>query len=509
MRAAKTVLLILIAGLAAVAVLTALPLIAQDEQQDLGKSYAGGTRMLDSRVIVNAERYLKGVQRLQVSPELLGDFVPDYIEFYLDGELAAIDNDSPWEASIDVGAYTQKHSILIVAVREIVLEANQQDEQQAEGVRRTAEGTFKVVITSPIEGNYVVGRTPISVEAEFEEEGARLEAVQVYVDDELVGTISDEPWELIHDFGRRFNARRVSVVALDNLGRQASAAITTAPLERSNYFLEARVITLDVTVTDGRGKLVGGLVQDDFTVFENGNEQEIRYFSNEERPLWIAILIDTSGSMHGAKIRRSVFAAQQFINQLKPADHAMVVTFGPAVEVVSEFTNDFDSLIDATGGVNAIRDALTPLNQSIYDTMEQFKDRVGRRAIIVISDGADTASSATADQVNEAAKAADVRIYGIGIRRVGMQGSLGSMNDPGIWLLRGLADTTGGDSYFPTSTSEFLNIFQTIAEELRSNYSLGYIPPQVEDNEWRNIEVKMKKRGLDARTRKGYYPYER
>jgi Ca-activated chloride channel family protein len=506
MIAARSSKLFPAALVAVLALILILPLSAQDAgQQEAGKRYARGSRELQSRILVQTERYLKGLQRLQVTDELLAGFQPDYIEFYIDGELKAIDSEPPYEASIDVGAYTAKHSILIVAVREIAVETAQQTAETAQA----AGGTFKLTITNPREGTYVLGRTPISVEAEFEEEGARLETVQFFVDDEPVGTASQEPWELVYDFGRQFNGRRISVIALDNLGRRAEAALTTAPLERSAYYIETRVVTLDVIVTDDRGKLVGQLTKDDFQVLEDGAEQEIRYFSSEERPIWVAILIDTSGSMEGAKIRRSVFAAQQFINQLKPADHAMVVTFGPEVDVVSEFTNDYDKLLDKVGGITAIREALTPLNQSLYDTMEQFKDRIGRRAIIVISDGADTASKIGPDKVDEAAKSADVRIYGIGIRQVGAEGRLGEMDDPGVYLLRGLADTTGGDSYFPTSTSEFLGIFSTIAAELRSQYSMGYVPPAGDEERYRKIDVKLKKKGLIARTRKGYYPNER
>jgi len=506
MSAAKTTRLILTAGLAALALTLLLPLSAQDEQQEFGKRYARGTREIYSRILVQAERYLKGKQILQVSDELLAGFIPDYVEFYLDGELAVIDRDAPFEATVDVGDYTKKHSILIVAVRDIALEITEAEQTAEAG--QAAGGTFKIAITNPQEGTYVLGRTPIVVEAEFEEEGARLETVQFFVDDEPVGTVTQEPWELVHDFGRKFNGRRISITAMDNLGRRAAAAVTTTPLERSGYYIETRVVTLDVIVSDDRGKLIGQLTRDDFQVFDDGAEQEIRYFSSEERPIWVAVLIDTSGSMRGAKIRRSIFAAQQFINQLKPADQAMVVTFGPEVQVLSEFTNDYDKLLDLIGGIDVIENALTPLNQSLYETMDKFKDRIGRRAIIVISDGADTASKIGPTEVHEAAKKVDVRIYGIAIRQVGMEGRLGSLDDPAAYLLRGLADTTGGDSYFPTSTSEFLNIFQTIAAELRSQYSLGYVPPRAEDNRYRSIDVKLKRRGAIARTRKGYYPDE-
>jgi len=333
--------------------------------------------------------------------------------------------------------------------------------------------------------------------------------VQVFVDGELVGTITGEPWQLVHDFGRGLDGHTIRVDAFDSTGRRATASVTTAPLERSDYYIEANVVVLEVTVTDDHGRLAGGLTRDDFEVFEDGAEREIRYFSAEERPLWVAVLVDTSGSMRGSKIRRSVFAAQQFIRQLKQADNALIVTFGPDVQELSEFTSDFEALISAAGAIEVEPRAMTPLNQAIYETLDRFEDRIGRRAMIVISDGADTASRVGPDEVHEAARQADVRVYSIGIREIGIGGGLGELDDPAAVLLRGLADVTGGDSYFPTSTGEFLDIFATIAEELRSQYSIGYVPPPLTNDRWREVEVRVKRGGLRARTREGYYPEER
>ena len=501
MKIRKTISLILLAAF----LLGSLSLMAQD-QNDLKVRYAKGTREIESRVLLHQTPTTRGVQTIKITEALLQGFKPDYVEFLLNGELVFIDTAPPFEAKIDTGNRIKKHDFLVLGFKEKSLKPQKIVDEKSGKVlpEKQLADSFEINIINPTQGGYVVGRTPIEVQAEFKDD-SRLESVQIYVDGKLVHTMTQEPWTYIYDFGRSFNARRISVVAYDVFGRKATAAVQTSELERSTVFLETRVVTLDITATDDRGKFLGGLKAEDFEVYDNGQLQNIQYFSTEERPIWVAILIDTSGSMHGGKIRRSVFAAQQFVSQLKPQDHAMVMTFGPDAAVVSEFTNDFDTLIDDIGKVDAIRDALTPMHQALYQAMEQFKDRVGRRAIIVISDGADTASAITPDQVHEAAKHADVRIYPIAIQGMGMASGRSFNDDPSAYVMRGLADVTGGDSYFPLSSSEFLRIFKTIAEELRSQYSVGYKAPESRGNAWREIEVKIKNGGI-ARTKKGYYP---
>lgn len=485
--------------------LGSISLMAQD-QKELKIRYAKGTRQVQSKVLLHQTATTRGVQEIKINEAMLQGFEPDYVEFLLNGELVHIDNEAPFEAKIDTGSRIKKHDFLVLGFKEKDLKPEKiVDEKTGKTLPKQAMAdSFEIHLINPTQGGYVVGRTPIEVKAEFKDD-SQLESVQVYVDGELIHTMTSEPWTYIHDFGRSFNARRISVVAFDVFGRKATAAVQTSQLEKSTVFLETRVVTLDITATDDKGKFLGGLKEDDFEVYDNGELQDIQYFSTEERPIWVAILIDTSGSMHGGKIRRSVFAAQQFVSQLKPRDHAMVMTFGPDASVVSEFTNDFDTLIDEIGKVNAIRDALTPMHKALYQAMEQFKGRIGRRAIIVISDGADTASGITPDQVHEAAKHADVRIYPIAIQGMGVASSRSFNDDPSAYVMRGLADVTGGESYFPLSSSEFLRMFRTIAEELRSQYSVGYKAPKSDGNKWREIEVKIKDGGI-ARTKQGYYP---
>jgi Ca-activated chloride channel family protein len=484
-------------------------LIAQDkgEEESAKLTYARDSRAIESRIVFKRETFVRGEQVIPISKQMLAGFEPDYVEFYLDGVLVHLDSEPPFEATIDTGEKTAKRSFIAIATKETkIFTATSAMENQGEAISEKAiADSFEILITSPIDGNYVIGRTPITVEPEFTDD-ARLVSVQIYVDGTLVTTLTEAPWEYVYNFGRGFNGRTVRVVAFDDYGRRAEDSIETPPLEASTFYVQSRVVTLDVTATDSAGRFLGGLTKDDFKVYDNGEEQEVRFFSTEERPLHVAVLIDTSGSMIGGKIRRSIFAAQQFISQLKEADHASVYTFGPDARLISEWTNDFEALIDKVGRINAIRDALTPLNDALYQSMESFKDKPGRKAIIVISDGADTASGTTPDMVNNAAKRANVRIYPIAIQGIG-SGGRGMSDDPSTWLMRGLADVTGGAAFFPYSSSEFLRVFTTITNELRSSYTIGYNAPKADSNDWRKVKVEIEGGG-EARTKEGYYPDE-
>lgn len=486
-------------------------LTAQDDtKEELKRTYARDSRAVESRIVFSRDAFVKGKQVIPISAEMLAGFEPDYVEFFLDGKLVFLDTEAPFEAEIDTGERTAKRSFLVIASKETYTprmvvarkEAGLENPEGESGVE--VADSFEIIITDPQDGNYVIGRSPITVEAVFEDE-ATLESVQIYVDGQLVTTLTEAPWEYVYNFGRGFSGRTVRVVAFDSYGRRAEASVDTPPLEESTFYVQSRVITLDVTAADDQGRLIGGLTQEDFEVYDNGEQVDIRFFSTEERPIWVAVLIDTSGSMRGGKIRRSIYAAQQFIGQLKEADHASFYTFGPDVREISKFTNDFPGLIDTIGRVNAIRDALTPINDGLYGAIQSFEDKPGRKAIVVISDGADTASAATADMVNEAAKRNNIRIYSIGI--MGLGGGGGMSNDPATWLLKGLGDVTGGAAYFPYSSSEFLRVFSTIATELRSSYTLGYNAPEASGNDWRTIRVELKDGG-EARTKEGYYPDE-
>jgi len=231
-----------------------------------------------------------------------------------------------------------------------------------------------------------------------------------------------------------------------------------------------------------------------------------------ERPLTIGILIDTSGSMKYAKLRRAQAGAKKFVNTLKKDDQAFVMSFSDEIEVKQNFTNAVGAL--GRGIDDMVSEGATALNKAIYQAIEKLKEEKGRKAIVLLSDGYDTVGEVDEEEVLEAAKKANVKVYCIGIFesrfepptpmrpfRRGMENK-----QIGEIILKSFSDWTGGEAYFPNSLGELDNIYMRIAQELRQQYSLGYSPSnQKRDGKWREIEVKLKKKNLKSRTKKGYY----
>jgi Ca-activated chloride channel family protein len=465
------------------------------------------------KTLINESGLLKGNQRIHlnvIDTKLL------YVEFYVDGEMVFKDEEPPWECLYNFGGEQKEHEVRVLGyyrreAKSKSLTIEPERETPEAPAEETKQEKLKVTITSPEANTYVSGMVVIKAEVS-PPPGVEIERVEFYVDKILLFTDKEAPYEYEWDAGKEFNRRVIEVVAYDNKGGRASDAILTKDLE--GYVFEAKVdlVTMDITVTDKYGKYAAGLEQKDFTVYEDGALQQISYFTKMERPLIVGILIDTSGSMQYGKLQRAQAGAKKFVSTLKEVDKAFIMSFSDEVEVKQNFTN-------AIGALNRAIDELKPagytaLNKAIYDAIEKLKEEKGRKAIVVLSDGYDTVGKIDEEQVLEAAKKADVKIYSIGIFEsrfeapspMRMPGGTMREKNLGERILKVFSDWTGGEAYFPSSLGELDEIYARIAEELRRQYSLGYYPNnQAQNGKWRKIEVKLKKKDLQARTKKGYY----
>jgi Ca-activated chloride channel family protein len=266
------------------------------------------------------------------------------------------------------------------------------------------------------------------------------------------------------------------------------------------------LVSLNVTVTDG-ARYVTDLEEADFEVFEDGVKQPLTFFSRVQQPIALAVLLDTSASMEG-KLATAQEAAVGFARRLRKTDAMEIIEFNSQVNIVQEFTNDIPTLEKAIQSTSV--NGSTSLYNAIYISLKNLKrnraksaDDIRREAVVVLSDGDDTSSLIEYDEVLDLAKRSETAIYAIGLR----QGNEGRREfKEAEFVLRQLSQETGGRVFFPTSAAELPRIYEQIADELSSQYSLAYSSRnQHRNGAWRRIAVRVARPGLTARTRQGYY----
>ena len=262
------------------------------------------------------------------------------------------------------------------------------------------------------------------------------------------------------------------------------------------------------TVTDKNGRLVKGLGPEDFIVEEDGDEQTIQHFASEnELPLTLALLVDTSPSVEPVFAEEKRTARQFLRSILRSQDLALVMGFDRSVTLMQDFTESSGMLGDA------IDDLRVGSGTSIFDAVylaseDRLAQEAGRRAIILISDGEDTTSRVRRNEALISAHQADAVIYSISNtlrRRRGLFG-FGGPQTGDIGTLKKLSEETGGAVYELDSRDDFEEIFEQIAAELRSQYSLAYVSTNLErDGDFREIRIRPRDRDLRVRARRGYY----
>ncbi|MCC6329648.1 MAG: VWA domain-containing protein [Acidobacteria bacterium] len=263
--------------------------------------------------------------------------------------------------------------------------------------------------------------------------------------------------------------------------------------------IDSATVLLNATILDTEGNVVSGLRREQFSVFENGRKQEISYFSTAETPFAGVILIDTSGSME-ARLSMARSAAITFLDGLRTDDNVAVYRFASKVELVQEFSGSRD-ISEAIFDVKA--DGMTALNDAVFKAAEELKARhEKRKAIIVISDGADTISGRSAERALKAALDAQALIYTIDMSGI-ESGMKDRMQNQGV--LKNFAEKSGG-RFIAAQGGQALRLgLQGIVDELGIQYTLGYEPAdQQRDGKWRAIELRVAKPKLTIRTRKGY-----
>lgn len=263
--------------------------------------------------------------------------------------------------------------------------------------------------------------------------------------------------------------------------------------------IESSVVILNAAVSDTGGRTVSGLKQSQFKVFEDGKEQKIDFFQSEETPFAAIILLDTSGSME-TRVSMARSAAINFLDGLRPEDVAAIYNFDSKVKLIQDFSNSRD-ITERIFDLKA--DGYTALNDAIYQAAQELGKRAEKRkAIIVLSDGADNKSGHSADKALKAALAENVTIYTVDMSAIDT-GGRERMQSQGA--LKNFAEKSGGYFVATPGGAAMRDAFKGIVEELGTQYTLGYQPSDTKkDGKWRSIEVRVARPNLNIRTRKGY-----
>ncbi|MGE5361126.1 MAG: VWA domain-containing protein [Bacteroidales bacterium] len=270
------------------------------------------------------------------------------------------------------------------------------------------------------------------------------------------------------------------------------------------------LVSLSVTVTDRANHFVDGLTANDFAVYEDGVKQDITFFNHSNTPVAFALLLDTSASME-EKLKTAQEAAIGFARRVRPQDLEALVDFDTHVQILQPFTNDPALLEQAIRKTTA--EGSTSLYNAVYIALQEMKkiraksaSDIRRQALVLMSDGEDTSSLLSFDEVLELAKRAETAIYAIATRSPADEVVNAKQFNEADFVLRQLTQQTGGRLFFPKRIDDLPAIYAQISDELASQYLLGYSSKNPKrDGAWRRIVVRTDRADTEARTKQGYF----
>jgi Ca-activated chloride channel family protein len=281
------------------------------------------------------------------------------------------------------------------------------------------------------------------------------------------------------------------------------AVLLIAPTgaQQGTFKVSTNSVALYATVTDADKRLVPDLVQEDFEVYDNGKLQTLTSFNNQPLPISVVVMLDSSGSMTLA-LDLVKSAAEQFLLRMMPEDQGLVGAFNDKIQFLPDaLTSSRDVLIRSLKNLDF--GYPTRLYDAVAESMSQLKGIPGRKVVLVFTDGDDNASRVGSGSVTDRARTEDVMIYSVGLENEYFNGQQKVRSSPDRGLKR-MSEETGGGFFLLKKTDELGPTFTRVAQELHSQYVLGFTP-QVLDGKVHKIEVKIKQKpSMTARARKSY-----
>lgn len=294
---------------------------------------------------------------------------------------------------------------------------------------------------------------------------------------------------------------RVSPILSVCLVLSLGAFVLAAPAQDQPTFKSSvRTVPIYCTVVDTvSSRLVPDLDRGDFSILDNGKPVDLSLFSNESQPFTAVVMLDTSASMT-ANLKLLNRAAEQFLMRLLPVDKAQVGAFNDKIQLSGTFTNNRDELIGALNDLYFGNP--TRLNDAIGASLDALHGLDGRRVVLVFTDGDDTSSRLSFKSVMERSRDEEVMVYSIGLESEYFNGQRIVRTKPSSDLKK-ISDETGGGYFELKKTEELAPTFQRVAQELRSQYLIGFAPVAL-DGKVHKLDVKVNKPGMTVRARRSY-----
>ena len=360
------------------------------------------------------------------------------------------------------------------------------------GVRDTTEAPPSIVIEEPAPGHYVSGQ--VTLRARLAPEGLPVLRVSFVADGRPVCAREAPPWECAWDAGTDVAAHGIRAVAELTDGSRLVDSVRTAAAGFAP-FVDVDVVQVAATVSDREGRLVKGLRQEDFRIFEDGRPQPVTHFIGSDAERELVVAVDMSGSMQPA-MATCREAVKRFLASLRPIDRVTVLAFNDGIFTVARREVTPEARLRAVDRLRAW--GSTSFYDAVLRGLDLLEKHRGRRALVLFTDGEDMVSHATVDDVKRRIEVSATPVYvvaqGKGMREATLK-----------QVLDRVAGVSGGRAFYTDSIEQLDGVFSEIGEDLASQYLLAYSPEEsVKDGGWRTIRVEVAGTKHAVRARQGY-----
>ncbi len=429
------------------------------------------------------------VGQLRVHAQARGEGIAR-VAFELNGRPVMRKSRPPYSVELNLGEAPRFHTL-----RAVALDDDGNALAADEVTVNAGPHRFAVRLLEPQSGKRYVSSVRAHAEVAVPE-GERLEKLELYLNEVLLATLYQPPFEqpmLLR------NDELAYVRAVATL-RGGTAAEDVKIINAPDYVdsLKVQFVELYTTVVDRSGDFVEDLELEDFSVLEEGERQRVRRFETmRDLPIRAGLVIDTSLSMQASLSEVKKAAHRFFESVLTEKDRAALITFNDEPRLVVRFTNNQEVLAGGLAGL--VAEGETSLYDSIIFSLHYFSGLQGKRAIVVLTDGEDSISSYSYSDAIEFARRTGVAIYVVGLRLQSAKSEVRSK------MVR-LAGETGGECFFIDRASQLERVYDSIQEELRSQYLIAYQSSTPGGESFRRVEIEVHRKGLEAKTIRGYYP---